>query len=340
MSMLVLSKEHVRQLIDLDCVLEAVEGVYTAKAKGNTVVWPTVFHEWEPSFHDMDIKSGYLCSENIHGIKTLTYNAANEKLGLPTLMGIIAVFDSITGAPLGVLDADFITGLRTGCAGAVGAKYLARKNPQTLFVLGTGNQAIFQVGAFLKVFPGLKQVYLCNPRSRERAEAFASALKARLDSELHIDSGSTVFTPVHSREEMAACVGKSDMIVTVTPSRQPLIRKEWIRPGTHFSCIGADMPGKEEIDPELFRGAVIFTDDPEHAKQSGEMELPLKNGVITEAELSGEIGDLILGRCPGRTDDSQITIYDACGMALLDIAAAKSVLDLAQQRQLGQCVEL
>ena len=114
-----------------------------------------------------------------------------------------------------------------------------------------------------------------------------------------------------------------------------MIRKEWVRPGTHLSCIGADAEGKEEIDPEIYRGAVIFVDDMVHCVEAGETEIPLKKGIISREDIAGEIGDLILQKVPGRTSDEQITIYDATGMALLDIAAGKAALDLAQEKNLG-----
>lgn len=130
------------------------------------------------------------------------------------------------------------------------------------------------------------------------------------------------------------------MIVTATPSRTPIIRADWVRPGTHLSTIGSDMSGKEEIEPELFHGAVIVCDDKEHCMEAGEVEIPLRDGLITPQDIRCEIGELILGRAKGRESDEQITIYDPCGMALLDIACAKAVLKLAEQNNIGQIVEI
>lgn len=132
----------------------------------------------------------------------------------------------------------------------------------------------------------------------------------------------------------------SDIVITVTPSKTPLIKKEWVKPGTHFSCIGADAEGKEEIDPQIMADAKVFVDDMVHCVASGEVEVPIKAGIISEADIIGEIGQLILGKKQGRVSDSDITIYDATGMALLDLAAAKAALDAADDQQLGQTVEL
>ena len=340
MKLRALSRENILALADMDRILESVEDIYRSKAQDKTVVWPTVFHDFKTGEKDMDIRSGYISSQGLHGLKVINWTAANPEKGLPALVGVILVFDTESGLPLGLLDGGLITGMRTGCAGAIGAKYLARKNPEKLFVLGAGNQAFYQVGAFLSVFPGLRKIYIADPVSPEGGMRFADGIASRLKKELRVDAGGVEFTAVSAEKEMAAAVGDSDMVVTVTPARKPVIQKDWVRPGTHFSCIGSDMAGKEEIDPQLFREAVVYCDDLDHAMEVGEMEIPLKEGIISPGELKGEIGQLMLGQTQGRTDDRQITIYDACGMALLDISAAKTLLDLAEKQGIGQMVEL
>ena len=127
--------------------------------------------------------------------------------------------------------------------------------------------------------------------------------------------------------DLAKAVSEADIIITVTPSRNPIIKREWVKPGTHFSCIGSDMEGKEEIDPEIFRGARVFGDDLEQCKRVGEMEIPLKKGTIAEAELGGEIGHVLTGEVTGRENDEQITIFDATGISALDLITAKIALE-------------
>lgn len=340
MKMRILSRSDIMKAVDLDKIMETVENVYKLRAQEKTVVWPTVFYDFVQGHKDMDIKSGYLKGEEIHGLKIINWTEANAEKGLPTLVGLIMVFDTDTGMPLGVLDGSYITGLRTGCAGAIGARYLARKDPETLFVLGAGNQAFFQAGAFIKQFESLKKIYVADPVAPDNARKFTQQIRQRLDEQLRVDAGDIVFEAACGEEEMRRAVADSHMIVTVTPARVPVIKKEWIKPGTHLSCIGSDMSGKEEIEPEIFEKAVIYCDDKEHCMEVGEMEIPLKKGLITEEDISGEIGNLILGRSAGRTGDDQITIYDATGMALLDIAAAKAAIETAEKMGLGQVVEI
>ena len=333
-----LSRGDVAKAVDMKKVMATVENVYKLKAQGKTVVWPTVIYDFDPGHQDMDIKSGYIKGEEIHGLKVLNWTEANAERGLPLLMGLIVVFDTATGSPLGVLDAGYITGLRTGCAGAIGAACLARKDSDTLFVLGAGTQAFFQIGAFLIKFPGLKKIYVADPLAPQNAENFVASVAARLKDELKVDASGVDFEAV-ANDAMGAAVRDSDMIVTVTPARKPVIKKEWISPGTHLSCIGSDMSGKEEIEAQIFAGALIYCDDKEHCIEVGEMEIPLKQGVISESDLAGEIGRLLLGETAGRLDDKQITIYDATGMALLDIATAREVIDAAADGGYGQIVQ-
>lgn len=332
----VLNRNDIMQVIEMAPTIQAVENVYTMKARGEAVAWPTVFHVFEEGQRDMDIRSGYLPGEHIFGHKTIGFFAGNAQKDMPCLMATINVFDEFTGAPVGILEGAYITGVRTGAAGAIGAKYLARKDSETLFVLGAGNQAAYQIAAMIECFPGLKKVYVADLPLPENAERFVAGIQKRLQEELGIDASGITFEATDRPEET---VPQSDIVITVTPSREPVIRKEWVRPGMHFSTVGSDMEGKEELDPEIFAGARVFVDDIEHCIEAGEVEIPVKKGIVAEEDIR-EIGDLIMGNCQGRTSDEDITIYDPAGMALLDIAAAKVALDLAAEKDLGTLVEL
>lgn len=332
----VLNRNDIMQVIEMAPTIQAVEGVYTMKSQGEAVAWPTVFHVFEEGERDMDIRSGYLPGEHIFGHKTIGFFGGNAEKGLPNLMATINVFDEFTGAPVGILEGAYITGVRTGAAGAIGAKYLARKDSETLFILGAGNQAAYQIAATITAFPGLKKVYVADLLFPENAEKFVVGIRQRLQEELGVETEGIVF---EATNEPAVTVPESDIVITVTPSREPVIRKEWVRPGMHFSTVGSDMEGKEELDPEIFREAKVFVDDMEHCIEAGEVEIPVKKGILAESSIT-EIGDLILGNVAGRTSDEDITIYDPAGMALLDIAAAKVALDLAEAKGLGAVVEL
>lgn len=333
----VLSRSDVAKVTNMKDIITCVENVYQQKCLGQTEVWPTTFYEFDPGHADMDIKSGYLKKEKIFGHKTVSWFGVNSEKGMPELTGAIMIFSAETGMPMGLLDASWITGMRTGAAGAIGAKYLARKDSKHLLIVGCGGQAVFQIAAMLTVFPELERITVSNPRNAAKAELFIAGIVERLDKEFSIDCDGVTFESAGSPEQ---ALKTADIVITVTPSKEPLIKKEWVRPGTHVSCIGADAEGKEELDPEIMRGARIFVDDKIHCVSAGEIEIPIKMGVIEEKDIVGEIGELILGQKPGRKNAEEITVFDATGMALLDLAAGKAALDAAGKLKLGQGAEL
>ncbi|MGT2846932.1 ornithine cyclodeaminase family protein [Streptococcus massiliensis] len=328
----ILNREDIKEVLEMESVIAGVESVYRLKSNGNTEVWPTVFYDFEPGKADMDIKSGLLKGANLYGHKTVTWFKDNQEKGLPQLIGVIVVYDATTGQPLGILDATYITGVRTGAAGAIGAKYLAKKDAKTLFILGAGNQASNQIAAILSIFDSIEKVFVADVKNPSKAQDFVAGIQKRLWEEFKIDASKVLFENV---TDMASSVADSDIIITVTPSREPIIKKEWVKPGTHLSCIGADMAGKEEIDPEILKEAKIYVDDKVHCLEVGEIEIPIKTGVIQPDDIIGEIGDLMEGKCVGRENDTDITVFDATGMALLDIVTAKTALDLAEKKHLG-----
>jgi len=333
----VLSREVTEQVLQMPEVIETVEEVYRLKAQGDTTVFPLVFHEFEPGAADMDIKSGWLKGSDIFGLKVVSWFGENTKKELPALIGTILVMDARTGVPMGILDGSHITGIRTGAAGAIGAKLLARPDSRNLLVVGAGHVATFQIAAMLTLFEGLEKIRVYDGLSQENAQRFAASMPQVMKDSFGIDPGQTVFESV---ENLAAAVSDSDVIITVTPSREPIVMKEWVKPGTHFSCIGSDMSGKEEIDPQIFAEARVFTDDTPQCINVGEIEIPVREGILKEKDIAGEIGEILTGQTAGRENDEQITVFDATGTALLDLLTAKLALKKAEELGMGETVNL
>jgi ornithine cyclodeaminase/alanine dehydrogenase len=305
-------------------VLETVESVYRSKASGETVVWPTVTHYFDGKDAVMDIRSGYDMGNEVYGAKMLATFPHNEEKGLPAFSGILVAIDGTTGLPIGIMDASFITSMRTGAAAAIGAKALARPESETLMVVGTGRQSLFMIGALLTAFPGIRTVLCAEPMHMENAVPYAENCPAKMKEMFDIDTDGIAFLPVKDLKE---ATGHADIIVTITRSTAPIIMRDWVREGTHFSCIGADMEGKEEIDPAILRDAVVYADDVDQCVRAGECELAIKGGVMAEEHISGQIGEVLLGQKPGRTSEKEITVFDATGLALLDLAVAKQVVE-------------
>ena len=338
MKIKILSRPDLEQVLEMPSVIEGVRSVYRLKAAGETEVWPLVAYDFLDQGAVMDIRSGaVLGSEQLHGLKMLNNFPRNREKGLPTFTGLLMIFDSTTGLPLGVMDASYVTGMRTGAAGAVAAAALAREDSQVLTVLGAGKQAMFQIAAVMIAMPGIRTVYVADQLDKDNERAFAAACRERLERDFGLHPDGVEFLPAG---DLARAVGKSDVIITITPSRTPVIQKEWVKPGTHFSCIGADMEGKEEIDPELFRGARIFADDVDQCVRVGEMEIPIKTGVISRAQVAGEIGQVLSGAIPGRTSREELTIFDATGLALLDLVTGKRAIEAAREKGIGLTAEI
>ena len=314
------------QRLKMDDVLDVVEGVYKSKAEGKTVVWPTVTHHFEDRGAVMDIRSGYDRGSEVYGAKLLATFPENEKRGLPPFSGILVAMDGTTGLPKGIMDASFITSMRTGAAAAVSARALARPESDTLLVLGTGRQSLFMIGAALTAMKNIKTVYCAEPMNLDAAKPYAAACPQRMQEMFGLDASDVQFIPV---SDLAESVGKADIIITITRATKPLISRDWVKPGTHLSCIGADMPGKEEVDPAILRDAVVYVDDVDQCVNAGECELAVKGGYMTREHISGQIGEVLLGAKKGRTSADEITVFDATGLALLDLAVAKKVVEEA-----------
>lgn len=330
----VLNQKVLEEILEMNSVIEGVEKVYKLKSENKTELFPMVFHEFEPGVADMDIKSGNMKGIDIFGLKLVSWFGENKKKGLPLLIGTTMVFDNNTGAPLGILNADHITGMRTGAAGAIGAKYLAKDDSKTMLMVGCGHIAKFEIAATLESIDSLEKVIISDPINMDNAKSYAKKIKDILSKEFNINK-KIEFKAMELKEG----VKESDIIITATPSRKAMIKKEWVKPGTHISCIGADMEGKQEIDEKLFNSSVVVVDDINQAINVGETEKAFKEKIINKEDIA-EIGDVILKKAKGRLSDKDITIFDTTGIALQDLITSKIALDLADEKNLGQIIDL
>jgi alanine dehydrogenase len=218
-------------------------------------------------------------------------------------MALTVILDIDTGQPVAVINATRLTDMRTGAAGAVAAKYLSAKKEIVLGVVGTGRQAQAQVSAISRELK-IRQIKIWS-RDPAHIRTFADRCME---------------FPCHASSLEQAC--DCDVLVTTTPSRSPIIRSEWVHEGTHINAIGADAPGKEELDPALLRRAQVFVDDPAQAVHSGEINVPISTGLYRAAEIAGTLGEVVIGK-KKRAGPDTITIFDSTGLAIQDLAIAK-----------------
>ena len=332
-----ISDEYVRQNLKLSDVINGVEKAYCLKSLGKAGLFPVITHEWLKGSKDMDIKSGYIDGDiQIYGLKALTYIESNDDQGFPRLNGVMMLFNSENGQLLGIIDSRSITGIRTGAAGAIGSKYLARPQSETLLLVGSGNQALNNLAANLITMKCLKKVLVFDPKSPQLAKDFSERAKVQLAAGLLRDEKQILERiEIKTIDNLEAGCSTADIITTVTPSLSPLVMKDWVKEGTHINCIGADMEGKQELDDALLPAAKVVVDDKMQSTTIGELEKGIKKGTYRATNIYCEIGDIVNGNVPGRTNDEEITVFDTTGLALQDLIVAKILIDTAKSQGLA-----
>jgi ornithine cyclodeaminase/alanine dehydrogenase-like protein (mu-crystallin family) len=238
-----------------------------------------------------------------------------DRFGLPTIQGIVLLFDAESGIPVAILDSIEITILRTGAATAVAARRLARPDSRTVTVAGCGEQGRVQLAALMTVLP-LERVFVFDA-DPDRALRFAD------------ERSRDLAIPVEAVTDLAAAVRSSDACVTCTPSRQPLVWNDDVRDGTFLAAVGADSAEKQELDPRILARAKVVADSLEQCVAIGDLHHAVAAGLVMPSDVHGEIADVVDGRKPGRESAAEVTVFDSTGTALQDVAAAVAVYEKA-----------
>ena len=303
-------------------VIRLVEKAFGERGRNQVQMPPKSYLYFSKFNGDLRIMPAYLEKLNETGVKLVNAHPDNpSKHGLPTVLASIMLFNPETGAPISLMDGTHITAMRTAAASAVAAKYLARKDSKILAVIGAGYQSFRQVEALKEVLK-LTSVKIFDIDS-DKAEKLAALLSEKF---------SINAKKFASAEE---AVRGSDVLVTVTPSRKPIVKSEWITGGMHISAVGADAPGKEELEPQLLKRARIVIDDWEQGSHGGEINVPLSNGILRKSDIYAEISEIVVGAKPGRTSDEEITVFDTTVLAIQDVVTAWHVYEVAEEKGLG-----
>jgi ornithine cyclodeaminase len=325
---LILREAEIRALLDPASCIQAVEEAFTAYATGKAEL-PGIIHLDVPeSRGEIHIKAGHLRGGAAWAVKIASGFPGNPERGLPVNDGMVLAFDAATGAPAALLfDGGFITDMRTAAAGAVAAKHLARREVEAVAVIGTGAQARVQVELLARVRE-FREVRVWG-RHADRARACAADL-ARKEG---MPRGCRIGAAASAREAVAG----ADLVVTVTASREPLVRAEWLSPGVLVTAVGSDGPDKQELEPAvLARADRIVADSLSQCLRLGEIHHAVAAGAIGEGRVSAELGEITSGRKPGRASESEIIVCDLTGVGVQDVAAACLVLERARARGLGE----
>ncbi|MCS7133649.1 MAG: ornithine cyclodeaminase family protein [Candidatus Caldarchaeum sp.] len=312
-----LTDSDVAELLDPVKVVDAVEKAYMLYSLGR-VVMPVRSRVEARERGDILMMPCLVPEMNIFSIKLVTVYPGNIEKGLPTINATIVVLDAETGIPKIVAEARALTGLRTAAATAVSIKHLARKNFTKIGIIGTGYQARWQLRVTAANFPGTEfTVYDIDHR---RMRDFVDEMGRH---------GFDV-KPSSSAEEL---VRKSDVVITVTTSKTPVVHSDWVREGTHISAIGGYTPEMVEIDPRLTARSKLVVDSREAVKEeAGDVLKPIELGLMKFEDIYAEIGELVAGLKPGRTDEKEVTVFKSVGLAVQDAAASKILLDYLMTR--------
>lgn len=315
----ILSGRDVAASVTMDDVIPAVEHVFGEYAAGK-VVMPAKIYLDIAGHGDFRAMPAYVPSIDTAGVKWVNVHPDNPEHGLPTVMATILLNDPATGKVIAVMEGTYVTDMRTGAAGGVAAKYLA-ESVATVGLIGSGHQAWTQMLAYRSVFGDKVKLVKVYSRHLQHSEALAQ----RIEKYLGYDAKACE-TPQEAAD--------ADLIATVTPARMPILRPEWVKPGTHINAIGADAPGKQELFTDLTLKARVFVDSIEQASHSGEINVPWSKGLLDEKKLAGTIGQVIARKVPGRKDD-EITVFDSTGLSIQDMAVAHIVYERAMKTGRG-----
>jgi alanine dehydrogenase len=320
--MLLLNRGDVIALLSLPDCIDAVEDVFRQHALGELPLEPGVLgaHLTTGGFH---IKTAALNgSPGFFAAKVNANFPENPaSFGLPTIQGVIALFDTVSGRPLALLDSIEITVQRTAAASAVAARYLSRADSATVTIYGCGSQGRSHLRALSLVRPIRRAFALDADPARAR----------RFAEELALELGVSVIPS----DDLAAAVAASEICVTCTPARQPVLSAALLHPGLFIAAVGADSPEKQELEPAVLRESRVVVDILEQAATLGELHHAIAVGVISPSDVHATLGQVITGQRPGRTSPEEIFVFDSTGTALQDVAAAALVYERAKSAGRG-----
>jgi len=314
---IVLSEAEVRELLDLDQLVDALADAHRDLSAGEASMPPRIAAMVQERQGLLGVMPAYLPSAGL-ACKLVTLFPQN--VDRHTHQAVIVVFDPETGTPLAVMDGTYITAARTAAGSALATRLLAREDAEVLALLGTGVQARSHARALPRV-RAFSEVRVAG-RDRARAEALADEIGPHARA-------------VSSYEE---AIRGSDVVAATTHTTDPIVRREWLSPGVHVNSVGLNPSGRE-VDEQTVADALLVVESRESALAAPPAGAPELVGV-RPADVHAELGELVAGTRPGRSSQDEITLYKSVGVAVQDVAAAALVLAAAKERSVGRAIEL
>lgn len=320
MKIRLLTRGEVQQALSMPRAIELMADAFRALSEGS--VQAPVRTNVSNGIGTMLYKPALMPSANLFGLKAVSVFPENKKHGLPVTTGLMLVNDAKTGLPLALMDAEYLTALRTGAASGLATKLLASPNTETAALFGTGGQAACQLQA-LRLVLSLKTIHVFS-RDPAKAEQFC-ATHSSSAKDCRLVPGTDL-----------AVLSECGVITTATTGKSPVFHDDQIAAGTHINGIGSFTPDSAEVPAETVFRASVFVDQRDAAMtEAGDLVQPIRNGLLPPAFSPAELGEVLLGKRPGRTNPNEITFFKSVGNAAQDIVCAAEILTVANRQNLG-----
>ncbi|MBS1241039.1 MAG: ocd [Gemmatimonadetes bacterium] len=327
MTVRILSGAEVERLLGMDDCINAMGEALSCLARGEAMQPLRTMLRLPGSRGLFGVMPAQVDRPDAFGVKVISVYPSNEGTRYDSHQGAVLLFEPEHGSLAAILDATAVTAIRTAAVSGLATRYLAREDAGDLAILGTGVQARTHLEAMMCVRP-VRRVRVWSRHEANRA-SFRDWASDRF--------GLAVETPETARETVA----DADLICTVTSSRTPVLEGVWIAPGAHINAVGASLPEARELDTEAVVRSRLYVDRIESARnEAGEYLIPVAEGRITDSHIVGELGDLVLGRIPGRGAAEEVTLFKSLGLAVEDIAAGHLALRAAETVGEGQVIAL
>lgn len=328
--MLVLSKQDIQNIFTVQDAINAVKQAFTIYSQGKSDVPPRVNIDMPKQKGQSLFMPAYVEGLDCAGIKIVSVFPGNTEKGLPSVPAKMLLLDGKTGEVCCIMDGTYLTQLRTGAASGAATDLLARKDAENMVLFGTGGQAAAQLESVLAV-RNIKNVKVVGI-NKDKAVMFSEKMQKELQGY------GAVITVC---ENVDAAVSEADIITAVTTSKKPVFDGSKVKKGTHINGVGSYTPEMQELDEYIVKKADrVFVDSFEAVlSEAGDLIIPMKKGLINENRITGELGEILSGKLPGRIAAEDITIFKTVGIAVTDVVAAYCIYRNALEKGIGMNIE-
>ena len=331
MELLVLNGEQVAELLPMPECIKVMRDALAALARGEALVPLRTIMRVPGVSGFLGLMPGYISpragQEGALGMKAVSVFPGNAQRGIDTHQGAVLLFEADTGRLSALMDGAAITAIRTAAVSGVATDVLARPDASELAILGAGVQARTHIEAIAAVRP-LRRVRIWS-RNAEHAAALAAELRRRFGF------------PIEAAPSAEAAVREADIVATVTASPEPILQREWLKEGVHINAVGSSIPTSREIDTATMVAARLFVDRRESAlAEAGDLLIAMGEGAVKGDHVQAELGEVIIGKNPGRRSPRELTLFKSLGLAVEDVASAAYIARRARETGTGQTVTM